>query len=28
VVLREGTALAEDDPFAISLLKGEWIDQS
>ena len=28
VVLREGTSLAADDPFAISLLKGEWIDQS
>jgi len=28
VVLREGTALAADDPFATSLLKGEWFDQS
>ena len=26
VVLREGKALQVDDPFAVSLLKGEWID--
>ena len=26
VVLREGKALQVDDPFATSLLKGEWID--
>ena len=26
VVLREGERLQEDDPFAVSLLKGEWFD--
>ena len=26
VVLREGKALPVDDPFATSMLKGEWID--
>ena len=28
IVLREGKRLADDDPFAVSLLKGEYIDQS
>ena len=28
VVLHQGKALPADDPFAVSMLKGEWIDQS
>ena len=28
VVLREGRVLSREDPFAVSLLKGEWIDHS
>ena len=28
VVLRDGRVLSRDDPFAVSLLKGEWIDHS
>jgi len=28
VVLRDGRVLSREDPFAVSLLKGEWIDHS